>query len=120
MTVREIAFVPGQVAAGTPPSYADFKVPSRRVGVLTDPSRTVLKVAVLLDMQQMNDGRWLATHSDIMTHGVGDTPERAMQDFQSMMLDLFKELLRSESLLAPHLRRELDYMREILVESALT
>lgn len=120
MTISEIAFVPGQVAAGTPPSYADVRVPSRVASLLTDPSRSILRAAVQLDMNQMNDGRWLATSPHIMTHGVGDTPEGAMQDFQSMMLDLFKELVQSESLLAPHLRRELDYMREILVESALT
>ena len=119
MTVCEIAFVPSQVAAGTPPSYTDVKVPSRRFSLLADPRRRILKAPVLLDMQQMNDGRWLATNPGIMTHGVGDTPERATQDFQSMMIDLFKELVRSESVLAPHLKRELDYMRGILVESAL-
>jgi hypothetical protein len=67
----------------------------------------------------MNDGRWLATHPEVMTHGVGDTPDMAARDFQSMLVDLFIELVESESVLATHLQRELEYLRGILVESSL-
>lgn len=115
MTLCEIA-----LDAGTAPAFATVPVAAQRSKILVDPSRRVLRNTLLLNIQQMNDGSWLATNPQILTHGVGDTPERAAEDFRGMMIDLFKELVRSENVLAPHLKRELDYLRGVLVQSALT
>ena len=67
----------------------------------------------------MRDGRWLATHSRALVHGVGDTQRQAAEDFQEMLVDLYKELVRSEEVLAAHLQKALQYLRSVVAASAL-
>ena len=64
-----------------------------------------------VQLENTESGLWLATNPNIATHGVGETLESAIDDFMSMLFDLYEELLDSEDVLAPHLLDELDYLR---------
>ena len=114
MTLHEFTLSPCQQARGTAPAWLDLRVPPRDEWLLVFPPGRVLKRPLRLVIKKTADGRWLATNSAIMTHGVGDTPEAAARDYQSMVVDLYAELIESESILAPHLRRELEYLRTVL------
>jgi len=120
MTVAGYVAVNPEVdTTGTAPTFEEVPVSPHSSWLLVDPAGRHFRVSVVLDVQRTERGHWLATHPDIMTHGVGRTREAAVRDFQSMLLDLFRELVDSEDVLAPHLRRELRYLRTILVEDNL-
>lgn len=65
------------------------------------------------------DGYWIASSAGIMTHGVGNSPADAVADYVDMVIDLFSELVESENVLAPHLLKELFYLRDIVSQDAL-
>ncbi len=117
MTVPELRL--DMRAYGATPPVPQWDMPLHRTAsrVLLDPSETLLRRMVVLDVEPTRDGRWLATNAAIATHGVGDTPDEAVLDFEEMMFGLFRELVRSEEVLAPHLQRQLEYLRSVLVES---
>jgi len=75
-----------------------------------------LRTAITLDVEKTEAGDWLVSDPVMATYGTGDTLDAAVQDFGSMLRDLFEELLATESVLAPHLQRQLDYLRTIVVE----
>jgi hypothetical protein len=62
---------------------------------------------------------WLATNPNIMTQGVGGTPDDAMADYTSMIFDLYTELINSEENLAPHLLDELNYLKTLFQNDVL-
>lgn len=116
MTLNALVSLDYRQSVGASPLHLTLW-PTRQIEyLLINPSAYPLKGALFLEIKRMADGRWLATHPQIMTHGVGATPEAAARDFQSMLDDLFRELTESEAILAPHLRSELEYLRAVLVE----
>ena len=119
MTLPPLEFRPGQDSTNTAPVYGSVPLPGRLQYLLADPARRILRTSLLLEVKRMDDGRWLATNPEIMTHGVGNTPDAAVRDYQSMLIDLFLELLESENVLAPHLHSELEQLRTVLVEPNL-
>ena len=84
--------------------------------MLIDSAHTLLRAPVQLQLEQSEEGYWIATNPRIMTYGTGDSIEAAATDFLSMLKDLFDELVNSENVLAPHLLEELEYLRTLLIE----
>lgn len=117
-----ITIRPVEHSAGTarPVTFEIAPLPLSRIQVLlVDRSMRYLRVSITLFVDKTEEGHWLVTHPEIMTHGVGDTPEAAVKDFESMLIDLFRELVESENVLADHLRKELKHLRTLLVERNL-
>jgi predicted RNase H-like HicB family nuclease len=78
----------------------------------------LFRVPIELDAERIEDGSWLVSHPELTVYGVGENLGEATEDFQSMLLDLYAELVASEDVLAPHLKDELEYLRTILVTRA--
>ena len=119
MMLPQLTLDPVRHTSSTATSYKFYRGPgdiTRQSVILLDRSQRYLKVPLTLIAERMEDGQWVVTEVDIMTHGVGESIEDAVLDFQSMLLDYFKELVDSEDVLSPHLRRELNFLRAILVE----
>ena len=76
----------------------------------------MFKAPIELTAEQTQEGYWIVTNPQIMTHGMGDTCEQGVDDFKDMLFDYFKELVESETVLAPHLENQLNYLRSILIE----
>ena len=87
---------------------------------IVDPTAHHLKKSVWVFVKQTQSGKWMAYNPDIMTHGCGKSEIAAAQDFHDMMIGLYQELLNSEDQLAPHLKQELNYLKEIIVENSIT
>jgi len=77
------------------------------------------KEQIIVNIEQMEDGLWIARNTTIMTHGVGFTCEEALEDYKEMLIDYFKCLVESERALAPHLFRQLELLRTILPEEII-
>lgn len=75
-----------------------------------------ITVTIKLD----TDGTYLAYNDEVHTHGIGATPDEAVQDYLDALEDLFFELQEDEMFLADHLARELDYLRGIFVVDSPT
>ena len=115
MTLTPLAPLDYLRGVDTSPPYLTLDLPRPPVYVHFNLSAYPLKGGLFLDIRRMSDGHcWLATHPQVMTHGVGDTPDAAARDFQSMLLDHFRALLDSEKVLAPHLRQELEYLKTLV------
>jgi hypothetical protein len=56
---------------------------------------------------------WLVTMPGIATHGTGDTIERAVNDFFSMLDALYHELTTTEAKLGPTLGQQLAVLRRL-------
>ena len=114
MTLNPLAPLDYRQLVATSPLQFTLR-PTGQINVLLiNPSAYPLKAALFLDIKRMADGHWLATHPQIMTHGVGDTSDMAATDFHNMLLDRFRALLDSEKVLAPHLRQELEYLKTLV------
>jgi hypothetical protein len=87
--------------------------------IIQDPTAQHLKRSVQVAVAPAQGGHWIAQHPVIGAHGYGRTEREAVADFHDMMIGLFLELTESESELAPHLRLELDYLRQIIVEDSV-
>lgn len=48
-------------------------------------------------------------------YGVGETIQEAVDEYASMLIDLFRELVASEDVLSHHLREQLGILRRIVV-----
>jgi hypothetical protein len=114
MTLNPLAPADYRQGVGTSPLHLTLNLTTQIPYLLFNPSAYPLKGALFLDIKRMADGHWLATHPQIMTHGVGDTPDMAARDFHNMLLDRFRALLDSEKVLAPHLRQELECLKTLV------
>ena len=103
------------VASRTTYTVPSFKKPSLYVLY-----SSLLKVAWLdVEIESTDDGYFIASNPEIQTYGVGNTHQEATSDFLNMLVDLFQELTDSEDVLAPHLLKELTYLRGIVSQNAL-
>jgi hypothetical protein len=105
--------------SNTAPQYAHLPV-KRSLVMLIDPPEHYLKQPIILNVERTEEGYWLANNPDVLTYGTGDTVKDAVEDFQSMLVDLFLELVESEDILAPDLLQQLEYLRSFLVEENFT
>lgn len=84
--------------------------------IIFDQDRKYFKIPIELTAEQTQEGYWIVTNPQIMTHGVGDTCEQSIDDFKEMLFDYFKELVGTKEVLAPNLKNQLNYLRSILIE----
>ncbi len=117
MSTLTTSIYPANQTSNTAPLYGEVPVRHRLV-LLIDPSRRFLKVPLKLDAEKTEGGYWLVSHPELTVYGAGKSIRSATKDFQSMLTDLFKELIESENVLAPHLKNELDFLRTYLAEDS--
>lgn len=77
------------------------------------------KEQILVNIEKMEDGLWVARNSEIKTHGVGKTCEEALTDYQEMLIDYFNSLVVSENVLSANLLEQLMYLRTILPDDII-
>ena len=70
------------------------------------------RVYMLVNVEQTDDGNWLATSLEIDSYGVGDTKTDALVNFKSELRDYYIELKEDEDVLGPHLMTELKKLRK--------
>jgi len=119
MTILDTAHSPNSVVPLNDTASKKYTYHLRRRAqefAIQDPTGTHLKQALWVIVEPTESGRWVAYHPIIRTHGYGKTEIEAVRDFLDMMIGLFLELVESEEELAPHLRQELDYLREVIIE----
>lgn len=122
MTVLDTTLIPTSVTLRPNIDTREFKIPVQRRAeefIIQDPSRTHLKQPIGVIVELTKSGQWVAYHPVIRTHGYGRSDVEAVKDFHYMMIGLFLELVDSEDELALHLRKELDYLREIIIEDSI-
>lgn len=108
---------PRQQFSTTVPTFARLEVPPSQI-YLVDTSGRYLKQPIILSVEWVDEGYWLATNAEILTHGAGDTVNEAVAEFRSMLVDLFLELTDSEDSLGDNLKRQLEYLRTVLIEES--
>lgn len=106
----------GQNAILDPTTHTDFSARNKSISI--DKFSYLIYfdsgLPIELNVEYTEGGRWLATNPNIMTHGVGYSPEEAVTDYESMLLDFYEELVNTEEDLSLHLLRELEQLRRIL------
>ena len=75
-----------------------------------------LSTYIQLIVSKTEHGKHLVTdaHSEFNVYGVGNKLDDAVDEFVSMMLDLYEELVDSEPLLSRNLRSQLRLLRQII------
>jgi hypothetical protein len=69
---------------------------------------------LLVKIEQQADGKFITSESSLNVYGVGETVAQSVDDFTSMLVDLFEELVDSEDMLSHALRQQLRNLRAIL------
>ena len=68
---------------------------------------------ILLNVEEIDEGV-MVSDNRLNLYGVGETVEAAVDEFTSMLLDLYEELVASEAVLAQPLRQQLAYLCTII------
>ena len=68
---------------------------------------------ILLNVEEIDQGV-MVSDNRLNLYGVGETIEQAVDEFTSMLLDLYEELVASEEFLARPLRGQLAYLRTVI------
>lgn len=112
-----IRFDPSTDSTGTSPRLSTMVVPLFRGYLLRKLSDEHYDLRIPIPVELIRDGEnWIVSTSLVATHGFGSTKEEAIEDFQSMLIDLYEELWDSEDSLAPHLLLELRTL-EFMIQS---
>jgi hypothetical protein len=69
---------------------------------------------IFLDLKRGEDDNYIVSYDAFDTYGVGNTPQEAIDDFVSMLLDLYKELSESEEVLSAYLNNQFERLHAIL------
>lgn len=69
---------------------------------------------MVLDLDLTSPGKFVLSEPVSGVYGVGKNLGDAFDDLHSMVIDLFEELVASESELSQKLRQQLDYLRAII------
>ena len=68
---------------------------------------------ILVYVEEVPEG-YMALDNVVGRHGVGSTPQEAVDDLAEVLQEIFLFLGRREARLAPRLQRELELLREII------
>lgn len=77
-----------------------------------DRYRLAKKVPLRVDVSET--GQFVVHHARLNVYGAGETIEQAVNEFASMLVDLFEELQESEKVLAAPLHQQLTILRSML------
>jgi hypothetical protein len=80
---------------------------------LSDPQFRLLR-PIELEVEKGEGGESIVSNQHLGACGAGRTLQEAIDDYQSMLLDLYWELTDSEAILSRHLRERLDYLRTLI------
>jgi len=81
---------------------------------LTEGRYRLLKPYLLLEMERAENGRVLVWEERSGAYGVGHNQAEAVQDFQSMLEEMYEHLSEAESSLSHALYGRLTYLRSII------
>ena len=71
------------------------------------------RAALAVTLEYADNSYWIAIHPEVVAHGIGNSREEAVIDLVEVITALYDELRESEDVLAPHLLKELNYLRSI-------
>jgi hypothetical protein len=74
----------------------------------------VLLHPLSLTIVPYNLGGYLVSDDFVYLYGMGETQNEAINEYKSMLIDLFEELISSEKVLSPNLQEQLKYLRSII------
>lgn len=80
---------------------------------LTDPKFRLLQ-PIQLDVEMGEGGEVIVSDRRVCNYGAGATLQEALDDYQSMLVDLYAELAESEDILSRSLRERLDDLRALM------
>jgi len=63
---------------------------------------------------EMDSNDIVVYEANLNLYGVGNNVNDAVNEFVSMLVDMFEELVETEGILSYQLRRQLDYLRSII------
>jgi len=72
-----------------------------------------LKRAIVLNTHDVDDMK-MVYDSYVNLYGIGDDLQEAVNEFVSMLIDLFKELSEEEPYLSERLRTQFNYLKSII------
>lgn len=81
---------------------------------LTGSRYRLLQPYLLLEMERAENGRVLVWEERSGAYGVGHNEAEAVQDFQSMLEEMYEQLSENESILSHALYKRLTYLRSII------
>src|SRR3989304_5646790 len=70
--------------------------------------------SIPLSIERLNGSYYVVSDSILNLYGIGNTVAEAIDEFTSMLVDLFDELRNSENILSSNLRQQLDYLKTII------
>jgi hypothetical protein len=83
------------------------------LAALADPDFQLLH-PIVLEVERGEGGEFIVSNRQLHNYGAGGSLQEAIDDYQSMLVDLYRELTDSEVILSRHLRERLDYLRTLL------
>lgn len=87
-----------------------------RVEMLRElPDGRRLRYPIPLDLHRAPHYFWVTADGGFL-HGVGDSPEAAIEDYRYALLDYYRMLQVDREALAPHLLEHLDTLDKLIVE----
>ena len=73
----------------------------------------------LLTLYRAPDYYWVAPDQFVL-HGLGSTPEEAVENYAYALLDYYEDLRDHREVLAPHLIEHLEYIETIIAEEHIS
>jgi len=70
-----------------------------------------------LTIYRTQDHYWVAPDGFVL-HGVGNTPDNAIEDYAYALLDYYEDLCSQREILAPHLIEHLEFLESIIAEES--
>lgn len=116
MLADTLLFNPTRESLWTPTQIERGPIETRQELLLIDKDKGFLKKPLAVSAKLTSGNYWLITSYGIMVHGAGETQGEAIEDFISMITDLYLELLQSRDQLAPHLQEELEHLKNVIIE----
>ena len=100
-------------------SVADYEAAQSqvlRVEMLQElPEGRCLRYPIPLDLHRAPHYFWVTADGGFL-HGVGDSPQAAIEDYGYALLDYYRMLQDEREALAPHLLEHLETLEELIVE----
>ncbi|HNS45183.1 MAG TPA: hypothetical protein PKH37_08155 [Alphaproteobacteria bacterium] len=74
----------------------------------------ILRYPLSLTIVPYDLGGYLVSDERVCVYGMGETKSEALDEYKSMLVDLFEELRSSEKVLSPRLLEQLKHLRSII------
>jgi hypothetical protein len=113
--VSPVSYIPQGFTSQTGSLFTMFPSHVKNMYYLRDidtPGYKLLRGVVL--NVEMDSDDIVVYESNLNLYGVGNSVSDAVNEFVSMLVDIFEELVETEDILSYQLRKQLDYLRSIV------